>query len=311
MTVSHDVLIVDAHQHFWDLTNHRYPWLDAGTPSIVGDTTKIRSDYLPETYIRDAFPFRILGSVHLDGGFDPGNPAGETVLAESFALQTGYPNGIIGAVDLGAPDLEELIQSHISASTRFRGVRQIVAWHEVERLSYVRDPHLMRNAAWRAGYGSLKSWGLSADMQIYPGQMSDAAALAGEYPDVPMIINQAGMPEGLATGDHAAWRRGIRELAQARNVSIKISGFGMLKPDWSIQDVRPLIEEIVDAFGPRRVMLGSNYPVDKLFKPLSELFATYIECLRFVELSDLARICSLNAIDIYRLEIPQSTYQQV
>ena len=85
----------------------------------------------------------------------------------------------------------------------------------------------------------------------------------------------------------------------------------MLKPDWSIQDVRPLIEEIVDAFGPRRVMLGSNYPVDKLFKPLSELFATYIECLRFVELSDLARICSLNAIDIYRLEIPQSTYQQV
>jgi predicted TIM-barrel fold metal-dependent hydrolase len=306
MTDSHDIPIIDAHQHFWDLDNHKYPWLAPGTPSIVGDTTAIRANFLPADYAAEAWPYRIVGTVHLDGGFDPSDAFGETRLAQRLHEEAGTPNAVVAGVRLDDPRIEEVLDAHKSASSLLRGVRHIVAWHEIARLSYVDRDDLMSDAAWLYGYGRAAQHGLSVDMQIYPSQMAQAAEIAASHAGTAMVVNQAGMPDGLVTGDHAFWKEGIRRLARVPNVAIKISGFGMLKADWNMDDIRPLVRHIVEEFGPQRVMLGSNFPVDKLFMPLSRLFSAYLESLDFLSDSDRRDVAARNAIRVYRMGIDPS-----
>lgn len=302
MTDSHDISIIDAHHHLWDLDHHRYPWLDPGTPSIVGDTAQIRRNYGPDEYRADAAMFNVAGTVHLDGGFYPLDPVGETRLVQSFHDRFGFPNAIVGAVRLDAEDLDETIRAHLDASPLLRGVRHIVAWHEIGRLSYVDRSDWLADERWVAGYRSLADHGLSGDMQIYPSQMAAAAELASDTPGIPMILNQAGMPDGLVTGDFAPWRRGIRRLAENPNVGIKISGFGMLKPDWTLADLRPLVDDILDAFGTDRVMFGSNFPVDKLFGSFERVFAAYFAATEALADAERDKLFSGNARRLYRMD---------
>lgn len=297
----YDIPIIDTHQHFWDLANHRYPWLDPGTQSIVGDTSAIRKSFMPADYREQAVPLNIIGTVHLDGGFNPADPVGETKLAQRLHEETRLPSAVVAGMQLDAPDLEQRLHANKEASRLLRGVRHIIAWHEIPRLSYVKRPDIITDPLWLRGFASLDRYGLSADMQIYPSQMPAAAELAARTPGIPMIINQAGMPDGLVTGDHGAWIEGIRLLAQNRNVSIKISGFGMLKPDWNLDDIKPLVVAIIECFGVERVMLGSNYPVEQLFTPMPQLFAAYFECLAPLAPADIERVASGNAIRIYRV----------
>jgi predicted TIM-barrel fold metal-dependent hydrolase len=302
MTDSHDIPIVDAHHHIWDLANHRYPWLDPDKSSIVGDTTAIRRTYGPAEYRSDTGAFNVVATVHLDGGFDPSDAVGETRMVHAAFEKHGFPNAIVASARLDASDLADTIDGHLRASHLFRGIRHIVAWHAIPRLSYVDRPDLLTDAAWVAGYRSLAAYGLSCDMQIYPSQMADAAQLAASTPDTAMIINQAGMPDGLVTGDFGVWRRGIRLMAQSPNVAFKISGFGMLRPDWTLADVRPLIEEAIEVFGADRVMFGSNFPVDKLFGDFARSFDAFIASTHALSHADRIKIFATNAIRIYRID---------
>ncbi|TGU99813.1 hypothetical protein EN794_003610 [Mesorhizobium sp. M00.F.Ca.ET.151.01.1.1] len=302
MTSSHDIPIVDAHHHIWDLANHRYPWLDPDMPSIVGDTTAIRQSYDPVAYRSDTSAFNVIATAHLDGGFDPSNPVGETRMVHAAFEKHGFPNAIVGSVRLDATDLADTIDGHRKASHLFRGIRHIVAWHEIPRLSYVDRPDVLTDASWVAGYRSLATHEMSCDMQIYPSQMADAAELAASTPDIPMIINQAGMPDGLVTGDFEPWRRGIRLMAQSPNVALKISGFGMLRPDWSLADVRPLIEEAIEVFGTDRVMFGSNFPVDKLFCDFARSFDVFLAATHALSHTDRIKVFATNAVRIYRID---------
>ena len=97
--------------------------------------------------------------------------------------------------------------------------------------------------------------------------MDMALALALAYPDTVLVLNHFGMPVDRSAAGVAAWASAMARLTQAPNVVAKLSGFGLGHPGWTFADTAPLLERVLAAFGPDRVMVGTNLPVDRLFAP--------------------------------------------
>lgn len=293
---------IDPHQHLWDLGRNRYPWLQERPlrRRVEGDVSPIAKDYLLEDYWADTRNQNVVKSVHVEAGWDPANPVGETAWLQRLADKHGFPHGIVAHAKLDAPDVERVLEAH-AAYRNVRGIRHIVNWHPDPTKTYVDRPDLIRTAAWRRGFGLLRQFGLSFDLQLYPAQMHDAAALAHAYPDVPIILNHAGMPVDRDEGGLDLWCRGLRELAAAPNVAAKISGLGVADRHWTVESIRPFVLETIEAFGVSRCMFASNFPVDKLWSDFDRLYAAFREITRPFNEAERRQLFHDNAARCYRL----------
>jgi len=193
--VGRDLRIVDPHVHLWDLSRARYGWLqdDPLPNNPAGDMSPIaHRDYLLKDYLADTANWRVDKIVHVEAGQPRGHQLAETDWLQALSDDYGYPHGIVAGADLTDPDLEALLEAH-AARRNVRGVRQIVCWHADPKKTYnPADPLLDPN--WRTGFGKLARHGLSFDLQLYPSQMARAVELADAHPDIPLIINHAGLP---------------------------------------------------------------------------------------------------------------------
>ncbi|MBN9011447.1 MAG: amidohydrolase family protein [Rhizobiales bacterium] len=257
---------VDAHHHFQDISHHLYPWLtDQDAPAkLEGDLGPIRRDYLPADYADDVASGTVTKTVHVQNGWDPRDPAGETRWLQNLAETVGRPTAIVAYADLADPAVERLLAAHAEAPA-LRGIRQILNWHEEPWLRTAPSPDLMSDANWRRGFALLRRFGLSFDLQVYWPQMDQALALARAFPDTWLILDHFGMPIDRSRTGLAHWGAAIARLAQAPNVAVKLSGFGLGHPGWTIEDTVPLLLQAIDVFGPKRSMVGTNLPVDRLF----------------------------------------------
>ncbi|WP_375289897.1 amidohydrolase family protein [Qipengyuania sp.] len=298
-----DVPFVDAHVHLWELDRIRYAWLtppfdDAG-PN--GDVSAIASDYTLDDYLSDAGKWQVKGCVHIDAGADPAQALDETQWLEAVADDRGLPSGIVAYAPLEDLDVERLLAAQ-AVHPRVRGIRQIVNWHGDPKRTYTaRD--ITQDDRWREGFGLLGKYGLSFDLQCYPGQMAGLTPLIARHPEIPVIVNHMGMPitdepEGLMR-----WRSGMRRLAAIPHVSVKLSGLGFVYRDWTLRQIAPLIEEVIDLFGSERCMFASDTPTDKLFAPFDASMAAYHEIARQYSLDERRNLFGRNADRIYRLHL--------
>ena len=263
--------VVDAHHHLWAPVSNAsgigYSWLrDIGAPKPFGDPTPIQRDYLIEEF-RAETAHDLVGSVHVqcDGGLP--DPVAETAWIDAVGETHGMPNAIVAFIDLSRREARETIERHVAASQHLRGVRHIVARTEgrpdisFAPVEWIEDP------TWRANYAGLAAHGLSFDMQLHPAQMIAAARLIEEHPDVPVVLDHAGSPFERSAKGLAEWREGMATLAALPHVDCKVSGLGMFEPEWTADSMAPVIDGILELFGPDRTMFGSNFPVDGLFGP--------------------------------------------
>jgi predicted TIM-barrel fold metal-dependent hydrolase len=294
--------IIDPHHHLWDLGRNRYPWLQERPLRlrVEGDVSPIAKDYLLEDYWADARNQNVIKSVHVESGWDPSNLAGETAWLQRLADKHGFPHGIVAHATLDAPDVERVLEAH-AGYRNVRGIRHIVNWHPDPTKTYVDRPDLIRTAAWRRGFGLLRRFGFSFDLQLYPAQMHDAAALARAYPDVPIILNHAGMPVDRDEQGLDLWRRGMRELAAAPNVAVKISGLGVADRHWTVESIRPFVLQTIEIFGVSRCMFASNFPVDKLWSDFDRLYAAFHEISQPFGEAERRQLFHDNAARYYRL----------
>lgn len=257
---------VDAHVHLWDLQGPvSYPWLappfDDEGPN--GSVAAIAADYRLDDYLADARGWNVVGLVHIDAGADPAHAIDETRWLQATADTRGMPNGIVGFAALGDPAVEGALERQ-AAFAGVRGIRHIVNWHTDTRLTYS-AADATRDPAWERGFALLAKYGLSFDLQCYPAQMPHIAAIAARHPDVPVIVNHAGMPVLADPDGLEEWRHGMAALAALPQVAVKLSGFGFIARGWTVETMRPLMLELIDLFGPGRVMAASDFPTDKLF----------------------------------------------
>ncbi len=196
---------------------------------------------------------------------------------------------IVGQADLRAGDCigELLDQAMQRAPDRFRGIRMITMDHPspapFRHVTNKPPADALHHPEFRNGFAHLARRGLSFDAAVFSHQFGDLAGLADAFPATPIVLNHAGMAMGLELTADARrallppLREGLRNLARRPNVTCKIGGFGM--PLWGFglsEDDRaepvgsrelaaawtPYVEAAIDAFGPARCMIESNFPVD-------------------------------------------------
>jgi predicted TIM-barrel fold metal-dependent hydrolase len=268
---------------------------------FVGDAQNLKHNYLPDDLLREAGDIEVLKVVHVEANHDPADPVEETRWLESIAdAGKGLPNAIVAAADLSAPNAPEILAAH-AAFGRTRGIRQILNVHSNPLYDYV-GRHFMREPQWRKHFALLEQHGMSFDLQLYPSQMEEAAALARANPGVPVIVNHAGMfADRNSVQGWRAWRDGLRVLAACPNVAVKISGLAMFDHAWTVESLRPYVLEAIDAFGVSRAMFASNFPVDRQFGAYADLWHAYASIVSDASESERVALFRSNAERIYRI----------
>ncbi|WP_066587733.1 amidohydrolase family protein [Sphingomonas pruni] len=290
---------VDAHVHLWDLSHIRYPWLmppfAEGGPN--GSVEPIAKDYGLDDYLADARGWDVRGIVHIDAGADPADALKETDWLQAMADARGMPNAIIGFAALDDPKVESLLAAHAERRS-VRGIRHIVNWHPDPARAYTpRD--VTGDEAWAAGFALLGKYGLSFDLQAYPGQFPALAPLLERHPEVPVMINHAGMMVGEA--GRAEWRTGMRALAAIPHVAVKISGIGFAFRPWTIEQMRAYVLETIELFGTDRAMFASDFPTDKLFGGFDQHLDAYNAIVADFSDDERRAMFAGNANRLYRL----------
>lgn len=295
-----DLPIIDPHFHLWDLETNYYPWLSDGVkPSAFGDYTAINKTYLIGDFLADAQKQNLVKAVHLDVGYDPKDPAGETRWLQGVADKHGFPHGIVGYADFRKPDVADLLDEHLQYAN-FRGIRQSMNFHPDPAKTYLSEPFVSRTPEWRRGFKELSKRGLTYDLQLYFWQIDEFIDLARDFPDTQIILNHTGMQ---VDGPHLfdGWRKAMTRLASCPNVACKISGLGMGDWTWTTESIRPYVEAAIDAFGATRCMFASNFPVDKLFSTYDAIFDAFKDITADYSQTERKALFHDNAERIYRL----------
>ena len=280
-----DLEIIDPHHHLWDFPEHQYLLKD-----ILADTNSGHK-IISTVFLECTACFRADGPEHM-------RPVGEVEFVNGIAAMsasgaygpTRVAAGIVGLAELrlGAR-VEEVLQAQINAGGgRFKGIRYVASWDDKEPMihnGHTNPTEFMYrdDKKFHEGFAVLGKLGLTFDAWHYHTGIPNLIALARAFPNQPIVLDHCGGPLGLGwyadkkKDVFAAWSRDIRELAKCQNVSMKLGGLGMRvngfdfhsrpKPPTSEELAaawKPFIETCIEAFGPKRCMFESNFPVDKL-----------------------------------------------
>ena len=290
---------IDAHVHLWDLSHIRYPWLmpPFAEDGPNGSVEPIAKDYGLDNYLADARGWDVRGIVHVDAGADPADALKESDWLQAMADARGMPNAIVAFAALDDPKVEALLAAHAERRS-VRGIRHIVNWHPDPVRTYTpRD--VTGDEAWAAGFALLGKYGLSFDLQAYPGQFPGLAPLLERHPEVPVMINHAGMMVGESGRDE--WRTGMRALAAIPHVAVKISGIGFAFRPWTIEQMRVYVLETIELFGTDRAMFASDFPTDKLFGGFDQHLDAYNAIVADFSDDERRALFAGNANRLYRL----------
>jgi predicted TIM-barrel fold metal-dependent hydrolase len=265
--VDRSIPFIEAHHHLWELDRFRYAWLEepgtSGHNDRLGDYKLIRTNWGPKRLFREFYGQNVVKSVHVEADYGGPDPLEETVWIDGIAREFGKPDALVVYCDLEKPDAEAQLARHTEASDLVRGVR--IRGHPD-------DPEA---AAFRQSLAVLSRQGLSYELNASPGKLLAGRDTARSFPDLQIILGHAGFPTERDDAYLALWKNEISALAEAENVACKVSGLGMVDHDWTVDSIRPWVLHCIEAFGPGRIMFGTNWPVDILFSTYLEQVDAY------------------------------------
>jgi predicted TIM-barrel fold metal-dependent hydrolase len=292
-----DFDIVDAHHHLCDYS-HSYPWLEGPAEPFRyhGDDRPLRRNYLIEDYLDDAKGLRLAGAVHIENG--AADPIWEADWIQDVHDNSGLPSVQVAKASLAEPGVISRLE-RLAAVPSVRGIRDILNWHPDRRYSHTSRPDLITDAQWLKGFSRLSALGLSFDLQVFPGQLGQAAQLAANHPDTTIILDHAGMPIHRDPASLRDWKAGMEKLAKQPNVVTKISALGTNDHSWTTASIRPIVLDTIDVFGPHRTMFGSNFPVDSLYSSFTALYAAFDEITAAMTDDERSRLFANTAMKTY------------
>ena len=292
--------VADAHFHLWDIERHDYPWLAPAEPEgPFGKTADIRRTYLLDEYLADSANQEVRRAVHVEAGWNPSDPLGEMRWIQGIADARGFPHAHVAHVDLAAGNAAQLIEEH-SRFALFRGVRDRLQSGDFTASSAahtrIDDPQ------WLLGMQVLDDLGLVFDLQAPASLAKKAASMAGRFPRVRFVMTHAGYPPAPNGPDFAGWLDGISILSEVPNISIMLSGLALGTKKWIPSHGHTIAKALLHRFGSSRVLVASNFPVDRLFATFDDLFGCYRSWLRGLSEVDQGKVLHDNACRIYGLE---------
>jgi predicted TIM-barrel fold metal-dependent hydrolase len=292
--------IIDAHHHLWDLGACCYPWLEEkGVVRFFGDPAPIQRNYLADELSQDASDYHLDGSVHVQVGVASGDEVKESEWLNAAAGTSGLPTALVAFCDLAAANAEQVLDQQ-QAIGRVRGIRQIVGRSSAEDAD-TGSNSLLDDQTWIENLGTLRERNLSFDLQLIPQQIDKVAAVLEALPGLRVALCHCGSPWDQTASGLEGWRTGLRRLAKNPDVYCKISGLSMFNHDWSVDDLRPIVESCIEIFGADRCMFGSNFPVDKLHKTWSEIWGAYERITASRSATEQDRLFAGTAAEYYKI----------
>jgi predicted TIM-barrel fold metal-dependent hydrolase len=291
--------LVDSHFHIWRRDD--LPWL-AGPmqPRIFGPYEPIRRDYPITEYLADTRDHGVEKAVYVQANWAKERFLDEARFVSEAARRTGWPHGLVAYVDMLKPDIRPDLDE-LSRFPLLRGIRMQLHWHANEQYRFAARPDLARDTTLQRNVGYLAERNLAFDLQVFSGQMTDAAMLAEACPSVTFVLQHAGMPEDLSDAGRAEWRAGMVRLAAQGNVVSKLSGLGTFIHRNDPAHIAEIVRETVGIFGAGRCLFGSNFPIEKLWTGYGELAAAYRAAIAPLPAADRQAIASGTATRVYRL----------
>jgi len=239
-------MTIDAHHHVWDLARRDQPWIDPATMSAI------HRDFDIDELGAAAMPVGVRATVVVQTIADPE----ETPELLALAKQASLVAGVVGWADLTDPGLTEVLRA---LRERPGGDRLVGIRHPVQGEA---DPRWLCRPDVRRGLAAVGEAGLCYDLLTTVDQLDAAVETVRALPQVRFVLDHLSKPL-IRRGQLLPWRDQIKELAGAPNVAAKLSGL-VTEADWSqwtVDDLRPYVDIAVEAFGPGRVMFGSDWPV--------------------------------------------------
>ena len=233
---------IDSHHHFWKYGAEEYPW-------ISDDMAALRRDFLPDDLRQEIAHADIDGVVSVQAR----QTIGETEWLLSLAERNPFIKGVVGWVPLADAGVAKVIEK-FAANPRLKAVRHVVQGEP--------DDQFILGADFNRGVSALKDFGLVYDILILERHLPPTIEFVDRHPKQVFVLDHIAKPR-IKDNVIEPWRKNIRELARRENVFCKVSGM-VTEADWKTWNevqLRPYFDAVLEAFGPKRLMFGTDWPV--------------------------------------------------
>lgn len=253
---------IDAHQHFWRYSPAEFPWI--GTNMQV-----LARDYLPADLAPALAGSGIDGCIAVQARPD----ARENEFLLELAATSPLVRGVVGWADLCAPDAADAVAA-LAQRPKLRGLRHLVQDEP--------DDAFLLRADFQRGVAALAAHDLVYDVLIHPRHLTHAIRFCAALPENTFVLDHLAKPD-IARDVRQPWATAVRELARQPHVACKVSGLVTEAKwrGWRADDFRFFLDTVLDAFGPDRLLFGSDWPVCLLaaddYAAVHDLIAAWAE----------------------------------
>jgi len=275
---------IDAHHHFWRYSADEYGWIDESKKSL-------QRDFLPTDLKVELTASGIDGVVSVQAR----QTSEETRALLGYAAVNRWIRGVVGWVPLGDEMLADVLEG-LCANRLLRGVRHVVQDEPDDR--FMLQPNFVR------GISQLAHYNLVYDLLVLPQQLAAAIELVDQFPNQVFVLDHIAKPKIELGSIDTAWRSPFMELAKRENVYCKFSGVITEVRDerWGIETIKPYWDIALEAYGSKRLMFGTDWPVCLLRGSYSQWTEVIAELSSKLSPAELASVWGETAIKAYSLD---------
>lgn len=274
---------IDAHHHLWRYKKEDYAWIGAGMEALA-------RDFLPADLERELAASGVRGSIAVQAR----QTLEETEWLLEHAGNSQAIRGVIGWAPIADPELP-LVLDRLRQFEKLKGLRYVIQdeW----------DDAFMARPDFNAGIAHLKQYGLVYDILIYERHLPAAIAFVDRHPHQVFVLDHIAKPR---IRDHILdpWQTNIRKIARRENVFCKLSGMVTEAnwKSWRAEELQPYFDVVLEAFGPKRIMAGSDWPVCLLATSYQAWFSTVDDFIRPLSAAEREMILGSVATEVYSLK---------
>lgn len=275
-------MIIDTHHHYWQYNPADFDWID-------DEMAAIRRDFLPA----DLKP--TLDTAGVDGvvSVQSRQKLEETDWLLKLAAETEFMRGIVGWLPLASDGISDVLAQY-ATNPWLKAVRHVVQGEP--------DPEFILGKNFNRGISRLKDFNLVYDILIFERQLPNTIRFVDQHPNQAFVLDHIAKPR-IKANELEPWADNIRELAKRENVSCKISGM-VTEADfrsWTSEQFQPYFDVVLEAFGPQRLLFGSDWPVCLVATEYGGWLSLVKQVLGKLSQHEQELIFSKNAIQTYQL----------
>jgi L-fuconolactonase len=274
---------IDAHHHLWRYKKEDYPWIGDEMPALA-------RDFLLGDLHRELSACGIQGSVVVQAR----QSLDETRWLLDLASNSPVIRAVVGWAPIARPDFSAALEA-LQPFNKLKGLRHVVQGEP--------DPDFLLRSDFNAGISLLKRYGLVYDILIYERQLPATLSFVDRHPNQVFVLDHIAKPR---IRDHQLepWRTNIQDLARRQNVFCKLSGMVTEAhwQYWTLADLLPYLETVLNAFGPNRLMAGSDWPVCLLATTPQKWFSVLQEFIHPLSSAEQQMILGGVATKVYSLQ---------